>query len=137
MANLTFYDRQRIEYFLNFKQLSLRRIAQLVHRDVGVISREIKRHKPQFSPYNAEIAQRAADRKSKITNKRKLVKHLELLEYVYDRMKKDKWSPEQIAGRLKTNPPPDLKGLYVSHEQIYEYIQNEGRYCTLLVCNVC
>jgi IS30 family transposase len=40
---------------------------------------------------------------------------------------KEHWSPEQNAVRLKTNPPPELKGLYVSHEQIYEYIQNEGR----------
>lgn len=127
MANLTFYDRQRIEYYLNFKRVSLRDIAKLIHKDVSVISREITRHKPQFSPYSAELAQKAADRKSKITNKRKLVKHPELLQYVYDRMKLDKWSPEQIAGRLKYEPPPKLNGLYVSHEQIYEYIQNEGR----------
>jgi IS30 family transposase len=105
----------------------MRDIAKLIGRDVLVISREVKRHKPQFSPYNAELAQKAADRKAKKTNIRKLIKHPELLDYVYERMKKDKWSPEQIAGRLKQHPPPELHGLYVCHEQIYEYIQNEGR----------
>lgn len=127
MSNLDFYDRQRIEYYLNFKRLSLREIAKLIGRNHSVVIREVSRHKPQFSPYNAKIAQAAADRKAKKTNIRKLIKYPELLQYIYDRMKLDKWSPEQIAGRLKTNPPPELKGLYISHEQIYEYVQSEGR----------
>lgn len=126
MSNLTFNERLKIEYLLDCK-LKITKIAELMKRNHSVISREISRNSTTFSGYDAIIAQAAADRKSKITNKRKLVKYPELLQYVYDRMRIDKWSPEQIAGRLKTNPPPELKGLYISHEQIYEYIQNEGR----------
>ena len=39
------------------------------------------------------------------------------------------WSPQLIAGRLKKYPPSELKGVCVSHEQIYEYIyEGEGRW---------
>ena len=126
MSNLTFKERLKIEYLLDCK-IKITKIAELMKRNHSIISREIKRNSTTFFGYDAVVAQAAADRKSKITNTRKLVKYPELLQYVYDRMKLDKWSPEQIAGRLKKHPPPEIHGLYISHEQIYEYIQNEGR----------
>lgn len=127
MSNLTFYDRQRIEYYLNFKGLSLRIIAELVDRDHSVIIREITRHKPQFSPYSAELAQRAAERKSHHTNKRKIDKDWYLQRYVLSKLKLN-WSPEQIAGRLIKYPPLKLKKKHLCMETIYQYIyhQNDG-----------
>jgi IS30 family transposase len=101
-------------------------ISIITGRDHSVISREISRNKTEHFRYDARIAQEAADRRAKKTNKCKLVKFPKLLKYVSDQLKED-WSPEQIAGRLKRHPPPKLKGLYISHEQIYEYIQNEGQ----------
>lgn len=124
MSNLTFYDRERIEYYLHAKQLSLRDIARLIGRDVSVVSREITRHKPQFSPYNAELAQNAAIRKSHNTNKRKIDKDWHLKRYVLSKLKSD-WSPEQIAGRLTQYPPPELKNEYLCMETIYQYIYNQ------------
>lgn len=38
----------------------------------------------------------------------------------------DDWSPEQIAGRLKTNPPPNLKKKKICLETIYQYIYDGG-----------
>lgn len=125
MSNLTFYDRSRIEWYLNFKRVSLRDIAKYVGRDVSVISREITRHKPQFSPYNAELAQKAAERKSAHNTIKKLNKDPILLDYVIKRLQDD-WSPEQIAGRLKTNPPPELKKKRICLETIYQYIYDGG-----------
>jgi IS30 family transposase len=124
MSNLTFYDRERIEFYLHFKRLSLRDIAKFIHRDVSVVSREIKRHKPQFSPYNAELAQAAANRKAKITNKKKLDKYEKLKLWVENQIRQD-WSPEQIAGRLYEQPPPELKSIKVKTvcaETIYQHI---------------
>lgn len=127
MSNLTFYDRRRIEYYLNFKRLSLRDIAKLIVRNHSAVSREVKRNKAQFIPYNAEIAQSAANRKSRITNKRKLDKDESLKQYVTDKLKID-WSPEQIAGRLKNHPPPHLVGKYINYESIYQYIYEVDPY---------
>jgi len=127
MSNLTFYDRQRIEYYLNFKQFSLRDIAKFIGRNVSIVSREIKRNKPQLIPYNAELAQKAAERKRKNTNTKKLEKCEPLKKYVREKLIED-WSPEQIAGRLETNPPPELKKAKtktVCAETIYQHIYDQ------------
>lgn len=127
MSNLTFYDRQRIEFYHNLKSFSLRDVAKIIGRDVSVISREITRHKPQFSPYNAELAEVAARRKAKRTNKKKLEKCPLLADFVEKRLEED-WSPEEIAGRLKNHPPPQLekaKVQTISMETIYQYIYDQ------------
>lgn len=127
MSNLTLYDRQRIEFYLNFKCVSLRDIAKLIDRNVSIISREIRRHKPQLSPYNAELAQKAAERKARITNTKKLEKCEPLKKYVRVKLIQD-WSPDQIAGRLKNNPPPELKKTKIKTvcaETIYQHIYNQ------------
>src|SRR3989338_2620514 len=37
-------------------------------------------------------------------------------------------SPEQIAGRLKAQPLPELAGIAVSHESIYQWIYSEQKW---------
>lgn len=127
MSNLTFYDRQRIEYYLNFKQFSLRDIAKFIGRNVSIVSREIKRNKPQLIPYNAELAQKAAERKSKITNSKKLEKCEPLKKYIRGKINED-WSPEQIAGYLTKHSPPELKKAKVKTvcaETIYQHVYDQ------------
>ena len=127
MSNLTFYDRQRIEYYLNFKRLSLHDIAKIIGRNVSILSREIKRNKPQFFPYSADLAQKAAERKRKITNTKKLEKCEPLKTYVREKLNED-WSPEQIAGRLAEHPPPELKKASIKTvcvETIYQHIYTQ------------
>jgi IS30 family transposase len=126
MSNLTFYDRQRIELYLNLKR-KVSTIAKWIGKDRTVVWREIKRNKPQFNPYNAELAQKATDRRARITNKRKLDKCEKLKIYVRSRLKL-KWSPEQIAGRLSVKSPPSIKGEHLCMETIYQYIyaQKDG-----------
>jgi IS30 family transposase len=123
MSNLTYYERQQIELW-NKTKLSIRVIASLIHRDHTVVSRELKRNNGALG-YNARLAQEAADRRSKKTNKCKLDKHPELKKYVEEQLKED-WSPETIAGRIKKYPPPKLKGITISHEQIYQYCYKGG-----------
>lgn len=104
-------------------------ISQRLKRDHTVIMREAKRNKGDYSPYTASTAQRISGQRKSRTNKRKLEKHVnrDLREYVATRLKDD-WSPDQIAGRLKREPPVNLN-LTISHESIYDYIYNgEGRY---------
>ena len=129
MSNLSYSDRLVIERWHGLKGISLRDIAMLIDRDVSVVSREITRHKPQLSPYNAEWAQAAADRKAKLTNKKKLDKCPELKYWVEARIKEDH-SPEQIAGKLKEQPPPELKLAKVKTlcmETIYQHIYQKAK----------
>lgn len=124
---LTFYERQRIEYYCRLK-LSDRDIGKRLSRDHTVVSRELKRNSNPRGLYRANEAQRKAELKSKITNKRKLETNYWLQRYVEERLEQN-WSPEQIAGRLKKHSLSELKGITISHESIYDYIYNgHGKY---------
>ncbi len=126
MSNLTLYEREFIESCLRpERRLKIRTIAKLLGRDHSVVSREIRRNNGRLG-YVARLAQEAAQRRARHTNKRKLDKDPDLLAYVQDQLQEG-WSPEQIAGRLKNHPPPKLKGKSISYEQIYQYIYNDGR----------
>lgn len=119
MAHLTFYERQQIAVLLK-RGLKLRWIAERLGRDHSVISREVKRNKGQLLPYDAEVAERAAARKARKTNTRKLLRDRPLREWVERRLREG-WSPEQIAGRLKHHPPWELRGKRLCNETIYAY----------------
>ena len=124
MQILTFYERERIEYYKRLK-LGVRDIGRRLIRDPSLISRELKRNIDRKGKYSAVAAQRKADFKSHKTNKRKLETNWQLHDWVENKLKLG-WSPELIAGRLKSKPPPELRKVRVSHEQIYQYIY-EGR----------
>lgn len=120
MKRLTTYEREQIAC-MNTQGLKVREIARRIGRDHSVISRELRRNCGQLSQYEAEKAQYFAERRSHKTNVRKISKQIDLKWYVRARLA-EKWSPEQIAGRLKSHPPPKLQGVSVSHEAIYQWI---------------
>jgi len=127
MQILTFYERQKIEYYLRLK-FSKRTIAGKLKRDHSVIVREVSRNTADGQRYLALAAQERADRRAKKTNKSKLDKDEILKQYVAARLKNG-WSPEQIAGRLKNHPSKTMKGKYINHESIYQYIyQPDGKH---------
>lgn len=117
---LSYYERQQIDIRLRGRW-GIRKIARDLARHHTIIAREIARNKSPDGKYRAAYAQKQAELKTHITNKRKLDTNDLLFQYVLEGFKKD-WSPEQIAGRLKTDKPPWLKGARVSHETIYQYI---------------
>jgi len=129
---ITFYERERIESYLRMRKKKTW-IAKRLYRDYSVIKREIRRNSGEYIPYNAVEAQKYAERRKKKTNVRKLEKwqNVALKEYVEERLKEG-WSPEQISGVLKTNPPEGMavcKDRSVSYESIYDWIYNgEGKY---------
>ena len=129
---ITFYERERIETYLRMKKKKIW-IAKRLNRDYSIIKREIKRNSGEVSPYLAVNAQRYAEKRKKNTNKRKLEKYenKKLKEYV-EKMLGEGWSPEQIDGRLKDQPPDEIKECRdktISYESIYDYIYNrEGQY---------
>lgn len=119
---LSYYERQIIETRLRGKW-KIRKIARHLNRSPSIISREIKRNIHPSRKYLADCAQSLAEKRTHITNKRKLDTNSKLLFYVRKKLEKD-WSPEQIAGRIREHPPASLEGSNISHESIYQYIYN-------------
>lgn len=129
ISRITFYEREKIEYYLK-KGISFREIGKKLCRQHTDISREVKRNGGPHLPYRAVDAQRVYESRLRKKNKKKLEKfqNQELREYVKEKIKEE-LSPDQIAGRLKNEPPPKLAGSTISHESIYQYIYNgPGRF---------
>ena len=104
-------EREQI-FLLTHQGVSIREIGQCLGRNHTTISRELKRTRgPSYSPVNAHTD--AVDRRHK-DDKHKLDDPM-LQTFIIRRLG-DRWSPEQIAGRLK--------GIHarvtVSHETIYK-----------------
>jgi IS30 family transposase len=117
-----------IEWRLN-AHVSVRQIGRDLKRNHGVISREIALNCSRDGTYSAMLAQEKADRRreKRRTRKRKLDMDDALRRFVISELEQGQ-SPDVIAGRLKTDPPPHLKGKTISHEAIYQWIQEgEGR----------
>jgi IS30 family transposase len=129
LSRITFYEREKIELYLKMKK-SHRWIGERLCRNHTDISREVKRNSNKLFPYRAVDAQRLHEARLLKKNRKKLEKfeNKKLKEYVVFNLKDD-LSPDQIAGRLRNEPPPELAGFAISHESIYQYIYNgAGRF---------
>ncbi len=105
------------------KGASCRAIARLLERGASMISRELARN-CQNDPrrYNATRAGRAyRARRRRCVRVRKLTEGGTLYEYVHTHLVLDRWSPQQIAARLRGRHPNE-PGQRVSHETIYAAI---------------
>jgi transposase, IS30 family len=123
MQRLTYYDRQKIEYYwrLNY---GVRDIAKEIGRNHSVVSRELKNCRVELYGYNAKTAHEWALARQKRKNKSKLVKCVHLRDWVVEQLNEG-WSPDQIAGRIKRECPPELHGMTISYESIYKYIYDD------------
>jgi IS30 family transposase len=96
-------------------------IAHNINRPISTVSREVKSNCKLKRCYRAEKAEARAQ---KIRHRQKQLKALEtdlrLHNYVIENLKL-KWSPEEIAKRLKLNYPEDMT-MRVSYETIYTYL---------------
>lgn len=116
---------ERVEIYTLVQQgKSLREIGEKVGRNVGTISRELKRNKSRCDlPYTPVKAHENAARRAVTQRSKAPLKDHETYFYVKEKLVGEKWSPETIAGRIKTDKP----GLSICHETIYEYIYSKGR----------
>jgi len=120
---LTFQERVIIETLLNQKKKKAH-IAKQLNRSRSTIVREVNPWGTKPGSYNAELANWCAvnDYENK-RNVDKISTYPKLKSYVY-RMLEKKWSPEQIAGRIKIKYPGD-KIMSISHEAIYLHIYRQ------------
>lgn len=101
----------------------------MLHRNHSDVSRELKRNKDPDGVYRAASAhEHALERKGK-EHRRILDENDALRNYTIEKLMEG-WSPEQIAGKLKSRPGPmeQMLGGRVCHETIYQYIyKGQGR----------
>ena len=117
---LTMHEREEISRYIAMNY-SCRQIAEHLDRSPGTICREIHRKNSNRLTYRAVIAQNNAQRIARIPKKqRKLDANIKLQKIVIKYLKL-RWSPEQIAKRLKILYPNDMS-MHISHETIYAYV---------------
>jgi len=109
-------EREKLQT-LRWQRVSLRGIANELHRSPSSISRELRRNFPKENKvYTPRLAHERALEKRKCRGRKERLKNERILSYVILHLKK-KWSPEQISGRIRR----DL-GEHISHEAIYRFI---------------
>jgi IS30 family transposase len=107
-------------------------IGELLGRDPGTISREIKKHRKKKSgEYDAKYAiqQAGTDRRNASHKGKKIEENEDLKIYIIKGLILD-WSPDVIAGRMKKEGKP----FYASKTAIYDWLYSAwGQlYCGLL-----
>lgn len=104
---------------------SVRSIARRLDRAPSTVSQEVSRHGGR-ELYRAAEADRAAWESARRPKRCRLAMNRELRRIVAVKLKED-WSPQQIAGWLRSEYPGNPE-LWVSHETIYRslFVQARG-----------
>jgi IS30 family transposase len=100
---------------------TVRQIAAELARPPSTVSREVTRLRYHPASYRATFAQDIAIRRRKRQQVPKLLTNEHLRRYVEDKLLIDRWSPQQIAARIKLEYPNDMT-MRISHETIYSYV---------------
>lgn len=117
---LCLIEREELSRYL-ILDYSYRHIAQCLNRSTSTITREIYRNQTQRWTYRAVLGEKRARH---ITHKSRRQRKLDINEQLREIVLKYldlRWSPEQIAKRLRILYPDDMQ-MRVSHETIYAYI---------------
>lgn len=122
---LSLIEREHIKD-LQVQGLSIRKIASLLGRPASTISRELRRNATSKGEYLPHTAHRLSVKRRFRPKTAKLAVPGPLQDYVRAKLKK-RWSPEQIAHRLRKDHP-DNEEMTVCPETIYQaiYVHAKG-----------
>jgi IS30 family transposase len=120
---LTLAEREEISRGLLASE-SLRTIARRLDRAPSTIAREVARNGGR-RPYRAWGAERSASTLARRSRPAKLASNARL-RGVVEHLLKLRWSPQQIAWRLRQDYPHEQE-MWVSHETIYQSLFVQGR----------
>ncbi|WP_343317366.1 IS30 family transposase [Arthrobacter sp. TMP15] len=122
---LTFTQREEIA-ILRAQGQSLRAIGEVIGRSASTVSRELRRNTKPGTAYRATSAHMLAYERASRPKPAKLHTNIALRTVVEADLAK-KYSPEQIAGRLRVQFPNEEE-MRVSPETIYQslYVQSRG-----------
>lgn len=118
--HLDIFERETLSQLL-LRDSNLTGIAKVMGRDKSTLSREISRGKLGRVGYRALTAQFFVEQSKHIARRPKKILNNPLLEIEIHKYLRKKWSPEQIANRLKMEYPTD-PSMQISHEAIYTYL---------------
>jgi len=119
--HLSSEERDKIA-FLRAQGKSISDIAEIIGRNKGSISRELKRNRsPIYNVYLANKAHERAVKRKHESVQRQRIRNPLVRRYIMKKLKL-KWSPELISGRL----PLEYPELCVSHEAIYQFIYDKS-----------
>jgi IS30 family transposase len=123
---LEFVDRARIQSLIR-EGYNPAQIAGLLGRARSTITRELDRGRGESGRYEARLAQRHVEASARRPRAPRLEVNTRLRAEVVAGLRK-RYSPEQIAGRLRRDHPDDPE-MWVSHETIYQalYVQPRGQ----------
>ena len=101
-------------------------IARRLGRHRGTIGRELDRNADPLGGYHYQSAQQQAQtRRSAACRRYKLDSPGGMAGKAVRAGLKQRWSPQQIAGRLRLDHPDD-QAAWVSHEAIYQWVYREA-----------
>lgn len=125
---LSLEERIKIRTYLECSN-SPAQIAKKLQRARSTITRELNKWgiKKNFQDYDPQLAHFYSRDGMGVVHRfeNKLQKNKKLLKYVRKKLSK-KWSPQQIANRIKIDYPND-KNMRISHESIYKFIYTVAR----------
>jgi len=133
-SDLTYEERLKIEEMLRSKtRYTIQQIADEIGRNKSIVSREIKRNGYEKwdertarykKLYSALRAQGKYEyRKNKAGRKSSLEKDRALKQFIEEKIIKEKWSPEEVAGYIKRH---DIKfKIQPSYQAIYYWIEKK------------
>ena len=114
--HLTIEEREIIQTMW-WQRRSIREISRTLNRSPSSVSREMNRNfPPEHNVYTPRLSHNRALIQRKSRGRKDRLKNERIRIYVTVHLKA-KWSPEQIAGRMKLEI-----GESISHEAIYQYI---------------
>jgi IS30 family transposase len=122
---LSLLERRRIAT-LRREGLSVRQVAEQLGRSPSTISRELRRNTAAYDrSYDGDLAHARARERARRPRRGRLLVDQELRAHVEAKLELE-WSPEQIAGWLRTTFP-DRPDWHVCHETIYQALYLGGR----------
>jgi IS30 family transposase len=117
-------EERNVIYRMRFQGYPDAEIARCLGCHRGTIGRECKRNANPDGRYEPGPAQTWANSRRRAHLRQSKTGHRHLMAYVAERLT-DRWSPEQIAGRLSARPPTALAGLSISPTTIYRWIWSD------------
>ena len=125
---LSLLEREELA-ILHAQKVDKAEIARRLGRHPSTIGRELARNCQRARPdrYRASSAQAQTEARARRPKQAKLAGNHVLRTYVQDKLTcRQRWSPEQIARRLRVDFPDD-ESMRVSHETIYQSLYVQGR----------
>lgn len=123
-THLTEKERYVISHLI-IHGLSIRKVSRRLNRSHTTISREIKRNRPGGGVYWYHGTDKWIKPRKSVARHKRRQHNIKLMRYVKSRLRR-KWSPEQIASRLKVDYPDDCS-MRFSHEGIYQWIYKQSK----------